>query len=127
MNAYTVDADGLADLESRGTPGQEHNTLTSLALLRRDASRRDSLQNGGCEGFPALLRVRVCFVGSNGQASIQPQHTLFSDLSEIAKESVSPSLCQSGGVYLTHALVFESPVYPMRLACKCSSKKGEFL
>ena len=70
MGAYTVDANGLADLEGRGAPSQEYNTLTSRALLGRGASCHDGLQNCGCEGFPPLLRVRVRLVGSNGQASV---------------------------------------------------------
>ena len=85
MIAYTVDANGLADLQGRGAPRQKHNTLTSLALFRRNAPCRDSLQNGSCEGFPPLLRVRMCLVGSNGQASVQPEHTLFGNFGEIAE------------------------------------------
>ena len=85
MKAYAVDADRLADLKGRGTPRQEHNALTGLALLSHDASRHDSFQNGSCEGLPTLLRVRVRLVGSNGQASVQPQHTLFGDFGEIAE------------------------------------------
>ena len=40
---------------------------------------------------------------------------------------VSPSPSQSEDVDLTHVLVFQNLVYPTRLACKYSSKKGEFL
>ena len=83
VKAYAVDADGLADLEGRGTPRQEHNALTSLTVLSRDASCHDSFQNGSCKGLPALLRVRVRLVGSNSQTSVQPQHTLFGDFGEI--------------------------------------------
>lgn len=69
---YVADANGLTNLEGRGTPRHEHNALVSLTFLLLDDSRRDSLQNSSREGLPALLRVGVCFVGSNGQASIQP-------------------------------------------------------
>jgi len=86
VNTHAIDTNGLADLEGGRAPCQEHNTLTSLALLCRDASGRDSLQNGSCEGLPTLLRVGVRLVGSNGQASIQPQHTLFGDFGKIAEK-----------------------------------------
>lgn len=85
MTAYTVDANGLADLQGGGTPCQEYNTLTGLTLFRCDTPGRDGLQNGSCESLPALLRVRMGLVGSNGQASIQPQHTLFGNFGEIAE------------------------------------------
>ena len=91
VNTHTIDANGLTDLEGRCAPRQEHNTLTSPALLCRDASGCDSLQNGSCEGLPTLLRVGVCLVGLNGQARIQPKHTLFGDFGEIAEEWVSRS------------------------------------
>jgi len=55
VNPYTVDANGLGNLEGRGTPSHEHDTLTSLTLLRLDNSCRDSLQNSGRESLPALL------------------------------------------------------------------------
>ena len=84
MVAYTVGTNGLADLQGGGTPRQEHDTLSSLTLFCRDAPGRDSLQNSRCEGLPALLRVRMSLVGSNGQASIQPQHALFGNFGEIA-------------------------------------------
>lgn len=64
--AYTVNTNGLTDLQSRGAPRQEHNTLTGLTLFRCDAPGRDSLQNGSCEGLPALFGVRMGLVGSNG-------------------------------------------------------------
>jgi len=70
--AYTVDTNGLADLQGRGAPRQEHDTLTGFTLFRCDAPGRDSLQNGSREGLPPLLRVRMGLVGSNSQASIQP-------------------------------------------------------
>jgi len=54
-NPYAVDANGLGDLEGRGTPSHEHDTLTGLTLLRLDNSCRDSLQNSSREGLPALL------------------------------------------------------------------------
>jgi len=102
VNAYAVDADGLADLQGRGAPRQEHNTLTGLTLFRCNAPGRDGLQNGGCEGLPALLRVRMCFVGSNSQASIQPQHALFSDFGEIA-----------GGRSVSHLAKVKTRIRPM--------------
>lgn len=92
VDTHAADANRLADLEGWGTPSQEHNTLTSLTVLRRDASRRDSPQDGGRESFPALLRVRVCLVGSNGQASVQPQDALFGDFGEIADGYASQSI-----------------------------------
>lgn len=83
--AYVANANGLADLESRSAPRQEHNALTSLTLLRCDAPRRDSLQNSSRKGLPALLRVGVRLVSSNSEAGIQPQYTLFSNFGEIAE------------------------------------------
>ena len=66
-------------------------------------------------------------MGSNGQAGIQPQHTLLGDFGEIAGEWVSqPPLWRNEGVYLTRGLVFQNLVYLMQLVCKCSVKKGEF-
>ena len=83
---YIANANGLADLEGRSTPCQEHNTLASLTILRRDASCCDSLQNGGRKHLPALFRVGVRLVCSNSQAGIQPQYTLFCNFGEIAEE-----------------------------------------
>jgi len=57
----------------------------SITLLRLNGPCRDSLQDGGREGLPALLRVGVRLVGSNSQASVQPQYTLLSDFGEITE------------------------------------------
>lgn len=100
-NPYVANANGLTDLEGRGTPRHEHNALMGLTSLLLDDSGRNSLQNSSREGLPALFRVRVCFVGSNGQASVQPQHTLLSDLSEIAEENVSRSTTLAKGRHET--------------------------
>jgi hypothetical protein len=72
MSAHIANADGLADLEGRSAPCQEHNALTSLTLLRCDAPRRDGLQNSSRKGLPALLRMGVRLVCANSQAGVQP-------------------------------------------------------